>query len=338
MGGLSALHRHADLRVLMFHGPLVYQVHRYAGHAPFTERDVDQFLAHYTAGAEVAANLKEDFLREARTRVYPSMVPHSADDWSARRLFEPVAFMAFLLRRIVAEARARTPAPVVAGVVERGGATDFARTVLLARIFERLREAGKADWFNELFGRSDLTSPDAVLRKLNYSDGLLLTMILKPGQRAEPWTMNKFGGFRERVEVVTHDEARPDLVDFTGLAPGGPFGFPGVTGCYVQATDTSDPLRVETFTGLGEGQSEEAAERAYLYAKLLPGYAFPVGLDIADKFAHIPAWMTDAYGKLIRHHLGVAVQRGDVGDGEMRKLLLQSIHMRHRDWLFRPDA
>lgn len=89
---------------------------------------------------------------------------------------------------------------------------------------------------------------------------------------------------------------------------------------------------------MGENQIEEAARRVCLYSALLPGYGFPVGLDVADKFAKVPSWLTDAYAKLIRHHLGVSLQRGDVPDAEMRRLIVQSIYMTQRDWLFRPDA
>src|SRR5579883_1790707 len=37
LGGLAALERTPNLRVLMFHGPLVYLMNAYAGHTPFTE-------------------------------------------------------------------------------------------------------------------------------------------------------------------------------------------------------------------------------------------------------------------------------------------------------------
>ena len=49
--------------------------------------------------------------------------------------------------------------------------------------------------------------------------------------------------------------------------------------------------------------------RVYLYSRLLPNYGFPVGLDIADKFAHVPNWMTRAYEKMIRHTLGMSLQK-----------------------------
>ena len=65
----------------------------------------------------------------------------------------------------------------------------------------------------------------------------------------------------------------------------------------------------------------------YLYARLLPNYGFPVGLDVADKHAHVPNWMTNAYLKLIQHHLGVSLQSGEISDADMRRLLVQSIYL-----------
>jgi hypothetical protein len=97
-------------------------------------------------------------------------------------------------------------------------------------------------------------------------------------------------------------------------------------------------VRVEVFDALGAEQMVEAARRTYMYARLLPGYGFPVGLDIADKHAHVPAWLTEAYSKLIRYHLGVSLQRGDIRDADMRRILVQAIYMTHRDWLFRPKS
>jgi hypothetical protein len=63
-----------------------------------------------------------------------------------------------------------------------------------------------------------------------------------------------------------------------------------------------------------------------------------VGLDGVDKYPHVPRWMTDAYGKLIRLHLGTSLQNGQVDDKQMRHILLQAIYMTHRDWLFRPGV
>jgi hypothetical protein len=335
LGGLSALARNKDLHVLMFHGPLVYLVGNYAGHTPFTEADVDLFLSHYSPGGGGAA-LKEEFLAEARLSIYPRIVPDRSDAWADRRVFEPLSWISFLFRKLIAEAKSRLRPPVIAGVVERGGLREFSERVLLDRIFRGLREKGNQDHFNKLFGRTDLNSPRAVLEGLGYTDPLLLAMILKPGQRTEHWAVAKYEGLRSG-DVSLPGESFKTSVNFAALRPG-PVGFPPVSACYVHVSDTTEPIRVETFSELGEDQIAEAARRVYLYSRLLPQYGFPAGLDIVDKYAKVPAWLTSAYSKLLRFHLGVSLQRGEINDEEMRRLLVQAIYMSQRDWIFRPHS
>lgn len=334
LGGLSALERTPDLRVLLFHGPLVYLVGSYAGHTPFTEQDIDLFLRHYALNPDQGQHLKDDFLREAMLDVYPKMTERS-DEWAKRRLFEPLAWMAFLYRRLVHEALKRSPVPIVAGVVERGALREFSEKVLLERVFRHLRSRNNLDYFNNMYGRTDLTTPKSLLDKLGYADALLLAMLLRPGDYSEPWEIQKYEGLR-RGNIALPGEASTSVVDFSPLSPG-TLGFPRVNGCYVQVSETTEPVRVEVFADLGEEQIPEAVRRTYLYSRLLPGYGFPVGLDIADKYAHVPAWLTNAYSKLIKHHLGVSLQRGEISDADMRKVLIQAIYMTHRDWLFRPN-
>lgn len=338
LGGLSALDRTPDLRVLMFHGPLVYLVGAYAGHTPFTESDIDLFLRHYTADPATGESIKEEFLREARLDIYPRMVPQRADEWIGRRVFEPLAWMAFLYRRLIQVAASRTPRPVIAGVVERGRLSDFSRHTLLPRVFRGLREHEQPNYFNALYGRTDLTSPDAVLERLGFTDSLLLQLLLHPGEYAEPWPMDaKFEGLRGG-DLSLLGEGWSTRVDWGALCPPHPSGFPAVTGCYLQISPKTEPVRIEVFPDLGLEQIGEAVQRAYLYARLLPGYGFPVGIDIVDKYARVPSWLTDAYGKMIRFHLSASLQRGEITDAEMRRLLVQAIYMTHRDWLLRPDA
>lgn len=335
LGGLSALERTPDLRVLMFHGPLVYLMGGYAGHTPFTEQDIDLFMRQYAPDAETGQQLKEEFLEEARLRIYPQMTEWS-DDWYARRLFEPLAWIAWLYRKLIQVARERNPTPIIAGVVERGELREFSEKVLLARVFHGLRKKGRDNYFNELYGRTGLNSPKSLLDKLNYTDDLLLAMLLQPGQFAESWEIAKYDGLRHG-DVTLPGEAGSRRVNFEPLKPGA-IGFPKVRGSYICVSETTKPVRVEVFDELGEEQIVEAVRRAYLYARLLPGYGFPVGLDIVDKFAKVPAWLTDAYSKLIRFHLGVGMQRGEISDAEMRRILVQAIYMTHRDWLFRPES
>jgi len=307
----------------------------YAGHTPFTERDIDLFLHQYAASPSLGQQLKEDFLNEAKLHIYPSMTQNS-DEWIKRRVFEPLAWIAFLYRRLIQEARNRDPVPIIAGVVERGELREFSEKVLLKRVFLGLRNKNRQDYFNEMYGRKDLKSPTSLLDKLGYTDTLLLAMLLKPGEFSESWSIGKYDGLRE-AKVSLPGEVREEPVNFEALKPGD-LGFPRVSGCYVMVNETTEPVRIEIFEELGEDQSIQAANRTYLYSKLLPGYGFPVGLDIADKFAHVPAWLTNAYSKLIKHHLGVSLQKGEINDAEMRRILVQAIYITHRDWLFRPKT
>jgi hypothetical protein len=337
LGGLSALERTPDLSLLMFHGPLVYLMNAYAGHTPFTEKDIDLFLSHYAQDGDLAQRVKDEFLEEAKIDIYPNIAPERADEWTERKLFEPLAWISFLYRRLIKEAKKREPMPIIAGVVERGQLREFSEKVLLERVFKGLRKNNKGNYFNEIYGRTDLKSPKALLDRLAYTDGLLLSMLLLPGQYSEPWQINKYGGLG-KGKITLPGESFTSDANWSCLKPPSSIAFPEISGCYVNVSETTEPVRVEVFSELGSRQLEAAARRTYLYARLLPGYGFPVGLDIVDKYAHIPNWMTDAYSKIIRYQLGVSLQRGEINDAEMRRILVQAIYMTKRDWLFRPQV
>ena len=335
LGGLSILTRTPDLRVLMFHGPLVYLVGSYAGHAPFTEADIDLFLRQYGPHDAAGRALKEEFLHQASIDIYPQMASDRSDELARRRLFEPLAWMAFLYRKLVETARQRSPVPIISGVVERGDLSEFIERVLFDRVFRGLRAKGNADYFNQMYGRTELVSPRAVIERLGYTDALLLGMLLQPGQRSESWSVAKYDSLHQG-NIRLPGEPFETRVTWQALRPDSRFGFPRVEACYVAVSETTAPIRVGVFSDLGTDQIDDAARRAYLYARMLPHYGFPVGLDVVDRFAHVPAWLTDAYGKLIRYHLGVSLQQGAIQDDEMRRILVQAIYMTHRDWLFRP--
>lgn len=334
LGGLSILESYERLNVLMFHGPLVYTVNHYTGHAPFTENDIDKFLSHYGAKSQRGREIKEAFLKKAFEEIYPKLIPDNYVEWHKKRVFEPLSFMAYLLRLIIEEAKKKNT--LVIGAVERGTQySEFSRMHLLERVFDGLRKKNNIDFFNQMFGRSDLTNPENVVYKLGYTDSIFMSLLLEEGERSEIWEMTKQYDELRTAKVSLPNESRREEVNYAPLRSG-PFGFPKVLGSYLKIADNIEPIRVETFAELGEAQMREAVKRVYRYSKLLPQYGFPVGLDIADKFAHIPEWLTRAYSKLIKHHLGVSLQTGEISDAELRKILIQTIYMTHRDWLFRP--
>lgn len=335
LGGLSVLQRTPDLGVLMFHGPLVYLMSGYAGHSPFTEKDIDLFLGQYSTEDGAGRKLKEEFLQAAKLDIYPQITDRS-DEWIDKKVFEPLSWIAFLYRQLIQEAKKRNPRPIIVGVVERGKLREFSEHILLERVFRGLRKKGNEDYFNNMYGRTDLKSPKSLLDKLGYTDTLLLAMILEPGQMTESWMISKYAGLREG-NISLPGEVGTSRVNFAPLKSG-KIGFPDIEGCYIHISGTTEPIRIEVFKELGSNQINEAAQRAYLYSQMLPGYGFPVGLDIADKYAHVPNWLSNAYGKLIKHQLGVSLQSGEISDAQMRRILIQAIYMTHRDWLFRPSS
>lgn len=334
LGGIASMERNSKLDVLMFHGPLMYMMSAYPGHTPFTESDIDLFLQHYAGDQEFAESLKNEFINEARKKIYPRILPSNPDFWAENRLFEPISWIAFLYRKLLKIANQRKPQPLIVGVVERGGNLKEFSNIILRKVFDGLRESGNQDYFNTMFGRNDLTNEKNLLDRLGYTDSLLMAMIMSPGYRSDKWIIrNKTAGLRNVSIQISPGESPENPADFSPLQSS-EIGFPEIAGFYINIAETVEPIRVEVFSDLG--RVDETAQRAYLYARLLPEYGFPVGLDIADKYAKVPAWMTEGYAKLIRHHLGVSMQRGDVSDAELRKIMQQAIYMGHRDWLFRP--
>ncbi len=194
---------------------------------------------------------------------------------------------------------------------------EFSQKVLLERLFRHLREVRNENYFNRIYGRTDLKSPKVVLDRLGYTNSLLLAMLLQPGQFSEAWEVDKYGHLG-KGEIALPGEASKSVVDSAPLRPSSNFCFPRVSGFYVNVSETTEPIRVEIFDALGFDQINAAARRTYLYARLLPGYGFPIGLHVVDKYAHVPNWLTSAYSKLIQYHLGISLQRGEISDAEMQ--------------------
>lgn len=339
LGAIAALERTPDLKVLMIHGPLVYMMSAYAGHSPFTEKDIDLFLKNYAGNPKFAQKLKSDFINEAKL-CYPNMTTHY-QDLIDQKLFEPLTWIAFLYKRLIKEAKSkkRKIKPLIMGVIERNNLREFSMQIF-SNIFDKIRKNDQADFFKNLYGRTDLNDPKVLLERLNYTDTLLLSMLLETQEFSEAWEINnKYENLGQGKISLPNESSEKDY-KWSYLRPSTKkkISFSRVTGFYLKVNDTTEPIRIEVFNELGKDQILEAAKRVYLYSQLLPGYGFPVGLDVVDKYAKVPKWMTDAYAKQIQYHLAVSLQSGQITDEQMRKMLIQSIYMTKRDWLFRPNV
>jgi hypothetical protein len=103
---------------------------------------------------------------------------------------------------------------------------------------------------------------------------------------------------------------------------------------YLKSSDTADPIRIEFVES--QKISTFAIEMMLYTARLLPHYGFPVGLDIVDKFAKVPAWMSrgvqNQHAVILMKH---ALKSGNQATIEYAKKVIAA---RGRDWLFRPKA
>ena len=125
------------------------------------------------------------------------------------------------------------------------------------------------------------------IKKYKITDSHLLEIILSSGQALKPIeTKKQIQGF-----TVTAGSAWEEKME----------RFPKVYIGYVKVNDNQAPIRIESLN------NPKNLIKDYEYilgtSRLLPNYGFPVGLNIVDKFAKIPNWMSKASRKYYATHL-----------------------------------
>jgi hypothetical protein len=210
--------------------------------------------------------------------------------------------------------------PVVCGVVEREATTTSVIRAVLDSLEDcdiaRLLPVPPAQWkrdFRQVVDPGD--DPDAEGQRI--TDSLLFRCVLEPGEALAPVQVDRNEGRRAppawRDSHIVH--------------------YPPPYVSYMHVSEWSAPVRLEMFKK-DLGSFQKAAELVSHCALLLPRYAFPVGLDIVDRFAKVPNWMT----KPINIHTTVqALKRAlDSGDTRTFDALRRMLCGSCREWLLRP--
>lgn len=166
---------------------------------------------------------------------------------------------------------------VVCGVMERESTTTLVCHTLLNELDGALiadcLEVSPAEWKRE-FRRAIDPAGDDEYEGQRIADPLLFRCVLEPGEVLRPVAL-------ERNEIRRAPAQWKQLVS----------RYPKPHASYLQVSEWSAPIRLEMFES-DLDVFEETANLLYHCALLLPQYAFPVGLDIVDKFARIPNWMS----------------------------------------------
>jgi hypothetical protein len=103
---------------------------------------------------------------------------------------------------------------------------------------------------------------------------------------------------------------------------------------YVKTSSESMPIRVESFPS-GSFPHPELIKLIVHMSRLLPRYSFPVGLDIVDKHAKVPEWMSKQVDVMLSAQL---VRKAmDAGNPAAIRMVKRMLSTNTRDWLFRPD-
>jgi len=208
---------------------------------------------------------------------------------------------------------------IVCGVVEREShSTSVIRQTIDTLDDEAIRSALPLppeqwkDWFLSSVDPAD----DDDGQGQRITDPLLFRCVLEPGEALVPVKI-------DRNELRRAPEAWKDKI--------GQYPTPFVS--YIQPTEWNAPVRIEMFEK-DLGRFEETASLVMHCSLLLPRYAFPVGLDIVDKFAKIPDWMSRPVNtNTVVQSLKRALDRGDTRlFDSLRRMLCGS----QREWLLRP--
>lgn len=159
---------------------------------------------------------------------------------------------------------------------------------------------------------------DEVIERYDISDDFLFGCVLREGEFIYPCALKGKNLARR---------ARPLWQDVAGQ-------YPAPYASVLKTTETAFPFRVELNSTAAEGV-EEVMRVLYHTARLLPRYAFPVGLDIVDKFAKIPDWIARGISSRITAAvLKRALQTGDPAVvNQVRLFLARS----PRDFFYRPQ-
>lgn len=210
---------------------------------------------------------------------------------------------------------------VVCGVVERESHTTSVIQAIIASLVDAeiqpLLPMPAASWKHWFLSSID-PRDDEHAEGPRITDGLLFRCVLEPGEALLPVPIN-------RNDTRRAPQAWADKI----------IQYPQPAVSYLEPTEWNAPVRMELFAKDVPRFAETAALVLHC-ALLLPRYAFPVGLDIVDKFAKIPNWMS----RPINTHTAVLALKGalDRGDTRLFDALRRMLCGSEREWLLRPKS
>lgn len=213
-----------------------------------------------------------------------------------------VSLYLLLLERI-----RETGVPVI-GAVERSIGRD---PVFIRRILHRLHADG-------VLKEKDARELERQIISYGLNDASLLDVVLGDGEYVAPIPVDRQGPRNKW----------PDDWKFKIES------YPDALTTYIKPTTLVMPFRIEAFDNVANFESLLAL--ILHTSRLLPSYGFPVGLDIVDRFAKVPAWLSR--GVKGQHQVVLLKRALESGDPRTVAFAKRVLAAKGRDWLFRPTA
>lgn len=304
--------RFSDIRLLMLHGPLQFVSGPFFEHWFYPE-DFEQMLGMSEDRPHVRSVLGQ-FASWCNTcRLHGTA--RCTKDIKAQHL-PAVCMMAFLQDYVFK--RAAEKDILVCGVIEQSFGRSITKYVVKRmlehepEVFSALLESLSIDT------NGPRVQADAILDATRYNDAVLLALALDRGEQLAWYPVEPTLKIRDERTAL----------------------FPLVQTTFVRTTTAKYPMRIEVAANYDESQLSEIVSRSFEYANLLPNYAFPIGLDIVDKFAAVPGWMTKAYRQLILAQYGrlLAGEYVDMTDVERLQMMVLTQGQGGRKRMDRPGV
>lgn len=193
----------------------------------------------------------------------------------------------------------------IAGVVERDGGSQ---QVLSGYLADMLKQ--------QVIGPSDKVDIENVLKRFGLSDTQVFDLVLAPGQYLLPLAMSRQGSEHKWPKNWS------DTIN----------NYPKALVTFLKPSERSLPFRVEMFEDCQA--SEQVLDLVLHTSRLLPNYGFPAALDIVDKFAKVPNWMSANIAT--QHKVNLLRKAFASDDKAVQDFAKKMLTANGRDWLFRP--
>lgn len=299
--------KYQDVDIIMLHGPLLYRLSAYSKHW-FYRQDYTVILSE----ENFASELLKEFDNEFKSYTVDTSI---LLEYQHQDKINANYFISFLLNKAITLSNEK--GKTLVGVVERASATEIIRNVLQ----ETFKQYGDLvdKFINDKTGNYK-TDTERVIRTARFTDSLILALILKSAG-----------------DHTTFYNAEDRYSGFSGALQGFGNHLPRISYTYLKSSSNTLPIRVEMPTVSTDLERERAVKKVYEYSRILPNYAFPIGLDVADKFAKVPQWLTEAYKKYILFNFGRLATDEQLDNDTMLRLL-QFYYLNQRDFQYRPKV